>query len=244
MLTWARGPPNTMAELILPLPPVDRGTHRSRAMPMTPPPPLPSTPMTWSTSARVRSRGWPLRASDPMASTQRGPPPRLGVGDPQGRPPAADDLPRRSDGQGHVVAGGDDGDGRAHPRPHLRRGVDRTRRGLARRERLRRGGGGRMREVASGIQGGDERGERRRRPADVDTRGRGAGSRRASLGRGGGRPTTRRDCSGRRSSTRRAPGLRPSPPTRRAPRRTVSTRRTTDDGRAHGRVHGVGGAVL
>src|SRR6478752_5533486 len=67
-----------MAELILPLPPVDRGTHRSRAMPMTPPPPLPSTPMTWSTSARVRSRGWPLRASDPMASTQRGPPPRLG----------------------------------------------------------------------------------------------------------------------------------------------------------------------
>ena len=82
MLTCARGPPNTMAELILPLPPVASGTHRSRAMPMTPPPPLPSTPMTWSTSARVRSSGWPLRASEPIASTQRGPPPRLGVATP------------------------------------------------------------------------------------------------------------------------------------------------------------------
>src|SRR4051794_7169164 len=68
-----------MAELILPLPPVASGTHRSRAMPMTPPPPLPSMPMTWSTSARVRSSGWPLRASEPIASTQRGPPPRLGL---------------------------------------------------------------------------------------------------------------------------------------------------------------------
>src|SRR3954447_728870 len=82
VLTWARGPPSTMAELILPLPPVDRGTHRSRASPMTPPPPDPSVPMTWSTSARVRSSGWPFRASDPMASTQRGPVPRLGFATP------------------------------------------------------------------------------------------------------------------------------------------------------------------
>src|SRR3954451_9562328 len=82
VLTWARGPPSTMAELILPLPPVDSGTHRSRASPMTPPPPEPSVPMTWSTSARVRSSGWPFRASDPMASTQRGPVPRLGFATP------------------------------------------------------------------------------------------------------------------------------------------------------------------
>src|SRR4051794_14390667 len=82
VLIWARGPPSTMAELILPLPPVDRGTHRSRARPMTAPPPDPSVPMTWSTSARVRSSGWPFRASDPMASTQRGPVPRLGFATP------------------------------------------------------------------------------------------------------------------------------------------------------------------
>ncbi len=47
-------------------------------MPMTPPPPAPSRPMTWSTSARVRSSFWPLRASEPIASTHRGPAPRLG----------------------------------------------------------------------------------------------------------------------------------------------------------------------
>src|SRR5829696_2240745 len=82
VLTWAFGPPSTMAELILPLPPVDSGTHRSRAIPMTPPPPVPSTPMTCSTSARVRSSGCPLRASEPMASTQRGPAPRLGPATP------------------------------------------------------------------------------------------------------------------------------------------------------------------
>src|SRR6476646_7761 len=83
VVSSAVGPPKTIAELILPLPPVASGTHESRAMPMTPPPPRPSDPTTWRLSARVWLRSSPGRASDPMTSTHSGPPlPRLGVATP------------------------------------------------------------------------------------------------------------------------------------------------------------------
>ena len=123
-------------------------------------------------------------------------------------PPAADDLPRRSDGEGHVLARGHDGDGRAHPRPDLGGGGHRAGRRPARLERRSRGGGGRMREVASGIHGRDERGQRRRRPAHPDAR-RGRGGRAAAPGRarGGrrGRGGTRR-CRRRRGAGRECDG--------------------------------------
>ncbi len=90
-------------------------------------------------------------------------------------PPAADDLPGRSDGEGDVAAGGDDRDGRALPRACRRRG--RHRAGAAAARALRAAaalGGGRPAEVAPGIQPRHEGREGCRRPGDGDAGGVGA----------------------------------------------------------------------
>ena len=142
-------------------------------MPMTPPPPgavdaddlehVGAGALEWLARARVG----PDR-QDPARSASQ-----ARLRDAERGPPAADDLPGRSDGERDVVAGRDDGDGGAHPRPDLRRRRDGTGGPLAWLERRSRRGGGRMREVAARVHRADERGEGCRRPGDLDPGGRG-----------------------------------------------------------------------
>ena len=150
-------------------------------------------------------------------------------------PPAADDLPRRSDGEGDVVAGGDDRDGRALPRARRRRGRHRPRcRGSSCREGGSSARGGRPAEVAPGIQPRHEGREGGRRPGDGDAGGVAhppadlEPSRRAPTP-----PTTSRLPSRRRRCRRRAPGRR-----RAARRGATAVRRRRPDGAGGSRAHG------
>ena len=164
-------------------------------MPMTPPPPLPVDADDLEHVGPGAVRGWPLRASDPM----REHPARAAVAearrrDAQGGPPAADDLPRRSDGEGDVLARGHDGDGRAHPRPDaLAAAVTGPVAGLRALSAAAAVGEDVCVRSPPAYSRRDERGQRRRRPAHPDARG----------GRGG-RPA-RRTCPRRTKRTRRNP---------------------------------------